>query len=113
MKIGFIGLGIMGKPMAANLIKAGHDLVVHNTTPEPVEELVALGATASTTGKEVAEQVDVVLTMVPNGPDVLDVVNGTEDAEGVLAGAREGLVFIDMSSIAPLVSQEAGRILAT
>lgn len=110
MKIGFIGLGIMGKPMAKNLVKAGHELVVNNLTPEPVAELVALGATAADTAREVAEQVELVLTMVPNGPQVLEVVNGPD---GVLAGAHEGLAFIDMSSIAPGVSQQVGEILAT
>ena len=110
MKIGFIGLGIMGKPMAKNLLAAGHELVVNNRSPEPVAELVALGATAADTAREVAEQVELVLTMVPDGPQVLQVVCGDD---GVLAGAHDGLTLIDMSSIAPAVSQQVGELLAT
>lgn len=110
MTIGFIGLGIMGKPMAINLLRAGHDLVVNNIGPKPVEELVSQGATAAATAREVAEQVELVLTMVPNGPQVLDVVTGED---GVLAGAHEGLAFIDMSSIAPGVSQQVGELLVS
>ena len=109
MKIGFIGLGIMGKPMAKNLLAAGHELVVNNRSPEPVAELVALGATAADTAREVAEQVELVLTMVPDGPQVLQVVCGDD---GVLAGAHDGLTLIDMSSIAPAVSQQVGELLA-
>ena len=109
MKIGFIGLGIMGKPMAKNLLAAGHGLVVNNRSPEPVAELVALGATAADTAREVAEQVELVLTMVPDGPQVLQVVCGDD---GVLAGAHDGLTLIDMSSIAPAVSQQVGELLA-
>ena len=109
MKIGFIGLGIMGKPMAKNLLAAGHELVVNNRSPEPVAELVALGAAAADTAREVAEQVELVLTMVPDGPQVLQVVCGDD---GVLAGAHDGLTLIDMSSIAPAVSQQVGELLA-
>ena len=112
MRIGFIGLGIMGKPMAINLLKAGHELVVSNRSPEPVAELVSHGARGAGTAREVAEQVELVLTMVPNGPQVLEVVEGDNGDDGVLAGAHEGMAFIDMSSIAPGVSQHVGELLA-
>lgn len=100
--IGFIGLGIMGKPMAKNLIAAGRELVVHSRSAGPVDELVAAGAKAAKNPAEVASAVDVLITMLPNSPDVELVVTGKD---GVLEGAREGLVFIDMSSIAPGVAQ--------
>lgn len=96
-KIGFIGLGIMGKPMAKNLIKSGHELVVFNRSRGPVDELVAAGAKAGSSSADVAAQVDIVVTMLPNSPDVKAVVTGPE---GVLDGAKSGLVIIDMSSIA-------------
>jgi 2-hydroxy-3-oxopropionate reductase len=110
MKIGFIGLGIMGKPMSLNLIKAGYDLVVLDRNQAAMAELVAAGAKAVTTPKEVAERSEIVITMLPNSPQVQEVVLGEQ---GILEGAREGLVLIDMSSIAPLVSRElAGRLAA-
>ena len=112
MRIGFIGLGIMGKPMAINLLGAGHELVVSNRSPEPVAELVSHGARGAGTAREVAEQVELVLTMVPNGPQVLEVVEGDNGEDGVLAGAHEGMALIDMSSIAPGVSQHVGELLA-
>jgi len=97
-RIGFIGLGIMGKPMAGNLLKAGYSLVVHNRSRAAVEELVAQGATAASSPKEVAEQSDVVVTMLPDSPDVEQVVLGSD---GVAEGIRSGMLFIDMSTIAP------------
>lgn len=103
MKIGFIGLGIMGKPMSKNLIKAGYSLVVSDLNKAAVDEVVALGATAAASAKEVAQQADVVITMLPNSPHVKAVVLGEN---GVLEGAKAGLVVIDMSSIAPLASRE-------
>ena len=109
MKIGFIGLGIMGKPMCNNLRKAGYELVVCDITRAAVDELVALGATAATTAKEVAQQVDLVITMLPNSPEVKQVLLGSG---GVIEGARPGLIVVDMSSIAPLVSQEVAARLA-
>ena len=110
MKIGFIGLGIMGKPMSLNLIKAGYDLVVLDRNQAAMAELVAAGAKAVTTPKEEAERSEIVITMLPNSPQVQEVVLGEQ---GILEGAREGLVLIDMSSIAPLVSRElAGRLAA-
>ena len=108
MRIGFIGLGIMGKPMAINLLGAGHELVVSNRSPEPVAELVSHGARGAGTAREVAEQVE----LVPNGPQVLEVVEGDNGEDGVLAGAHEGMALIDMSSIAPGVSQHVGELLA-
>lgn len=109
MKVGFIGLGIMGKPMSKNLIKAGYSLVVNDVNKAAVAELVALGAESAESAKSVAEKVDVVITMLPNSPHVKQVVLG---ANGVLEGARPGLVLIDMSSIAPLVSREVSAKLA-
>jgi 2-hydroxy-3-oxopropionate reductase len=102
-KIGFIGLGIMGKPMAMNLIKAGYSLVVYDIRPEPVKEVVAAGAKEGKSSKDVAAQSEVVITMLPNSPDVKKAVLGEN---GVLEGAKQGLILIDMSSIAPLVSKE-------
>lgn len=109
MKVGFIGLGIMGKPMAKNLLKAGYDLVVTNRSKPSVEELVAVGATSANSPKEVAENADVIITMLPNSPQVKEVVLGEN---GVIDGVREGTVVIDMSSIAPLASQEISAQLA-
>ena len=103
MKIGFIGLGIMGKPMAANLLKAGYSLTVYDIMPGPVEELKVLGAAAAGSCAEVARQSDVLITMLPNSPQVLEAVTGPE---GVLEGARPGMILVDMSSIAPAASVE-------
>ena len=109
MKIGFIGLGIMGKPMSKNLIKAGYDLIVVDRNQSVVNEVVAAGAKSVTTAKTVAEQVDVIITMLPNSPHVKEVVLGKD---GILEGARKGTTLIDMSSIAPLVSRELAAKLA-
>ena len=103
MKIGFIGLGIMGKPMSRNLLKAGYQLVVFNRSKGAVNELVAAGATAAANPREVGERAEIIITMLPNSPHVREVVLG--DA-GVIEGAAKGSVVIDMSSIAPLVSRE-------
>ncbi|NLY91101.1 MAG: 2-hydroxy-3-oxopropionate reductase [Firmicutes bacterium] len=102
-KIGFIGLGIMGKPMAKNLLKAGYQLVVYDLNQAAVEEVVAAGAAPGTSPMDVASQVEIVITMLPNSPHVKEVVLGEN---GVLAGAKPGLIIIDMSSIAPLASKE-------
>jgi 2-hydroxy-3-oxopropionate reductase len=102
-KIGFIGLGIMGKPMAMNLIKAGYNLTVYDIRPEPVKEVVAAGAKEGKSNSDVAAQSEVVITMLPNSPDVKKAVLGKD---GVLDGAKKGMILIDMSSIAPLVAQE-------
>ena len=101
--IGFIGLGIMGKPMATNLLRAGHRLVVHDKNPAPVRELAAAGATAASSGAEAARASEIVITMLPNSPDVNDVVLGPG---GVLEGATPGLILVDMSSIAPLAAKQ-------
>lgn len=109
MKVGFIGLGIMGKPMSKNLLKAGYDLVVCDLNAPAVEEVVAAGAAKADTPKAVAEQTDVIITMLPNSPQVKTVVLGEG---GVIEGVRAGSVLIDMSSIAPLASQEVSAQLA-
>lgn len=109
MKVGLIGLGIMGKPMANNLLKAGHTLIVNDFVQERVDELVSAGATAGATAKAVAEASDVVITMLPNGPEVREVALGPD---GIVDGAHPGLVLIDMSSIAPGVAREVSAALA-
>lgn len=100
-RIGFIGLGIMGKPMVRNLLKAGYALTVFNRSKKAVEELVAAGSIAADSPRTVAMQSDIVITMLPDGPDVEAVVLGNE---GVRQGAHEGLLIIDMSTISPLVA---------
>lgn len=100
-KIGFIGLGIMGKPMALNLLKAGHKLAVYDIRPDPVEEVVKNGAEGCDSVKDVARVSDLVITMLPDSPDVLEVVLADD---GVLSTARPGMILVDMSSIAPAVS---------
>lgn len=102
MKVGFIGLGIMGRPMAKNLVKAGHELVVFDFNKEAVADLVSCGASEAATAKEVASQVEAVITMVPNSPHVRSAVLGKD---GVAEGAKPGLVLIDMSSIDPAESK--------
>lgn len=109
MKTGFIGLGIMGKPMAKNLMKAGYRLVVFDTNAAPMKELAAAGAETAAAPKEVAEKCDVVVTMLPNSPHVRAVVSGPR---GVIEGAGPGKTVIDMSSIAPLASREIASLLA-
>ena len=108
--IGFIGLGIMGRPMARNLLKAGYPLVVHSRSPGPVEEIVKAGATAAASSKDVAAQCDVLITMLPNSPDVELVALGPN---GILEGARRGLIVADMSTISPIVSQKIGKAFET
>ena len=106
MKIGWIGLGIMGKPMAKNLLKAGHELWVNNRSQGPMEELAACGAHAATR-KELAENAEVIITMLPNGPQVREVILGD-----VIKDMRPGQIFIDCSSISPVVSKEIAAALA-
>lgn len=103
MKIGFIGLGIMGKPMARNLLRAGYELVVTDLVQPSVDELVTAGATAAPSAKAVAQACTTIITMLPNSPHVREAVCG---ANGVLEGARPGTILIDMSSIAPQASAE-------
>jgi len=109
MKIGFIGLGIMGKPMCKNLMKAGYEVVIPARNKSIADEFVALGASVASTPKEIAEQADVVIAMLPNSPQVKEVVLG---ANGIIEAAKPGLTVIDMSSIAPLVSREIAAKLA-
>ncbi len=107
--IGFIGLGIMGRPMARNLLKAGYSLVVHSRSRGPVDEIVKAGAKAGASPRDVAGQCDVLITMLPNSPDVELVALGKD---GIVEGARPGLIFADMSTISPIVSQKVGKALA-
>lgn len=102
-KIGFIGLGIMGKPMSKNLLKAGYSLVVFGHSIEVMKELETDGAEIASSCKEVAEKSDVIITMLPNSPHVKEALFG---ADGVAEGAKPGTVVIDMSSIDPMVSRE-------
>jgi 2-hydroxy-3-oxopropionate reductase len=101
--IGFIGLGIMGKPMALNLIKAGHQLTVNDLNPQAVETVVNAGAASAASAKDVAEKSDIIITMLPASKHVKQVVLGEN---GVLEGAKPGSIIIDMSSITPDVSRE-------
>lgn len=101
--IGFIGLGIMGKPMALNLIKAGHRLTVYDINQEAVEALVNSGAVAASSPIEVGESSEIVITMLPASHHVKEVVLG---GNGIINSAKEGTVVIDMSSITPVVSRE-------
>jgi 2-hydroxy-3-oxopropionate reductase len=102
-RIGFIGLGVMGKPMSKNLLKAGYPVVAYDLNQAAVQEVVALGAEAGSSPAQVAREVDVVITMLPNSPQVKEVILGEK---GVLEGARPGLIIIDMSSIVPQASRE-------
>src|SRR5699024_8833820 len=108
MKIGFIGLGIMGKPMSKNLIRAGYDLVISSSNPETNREMEDHGAEVIDTYVDVAAKADVIITMLPNSPEVKEVIL-TEG--GLIQGAKPGSVIIDMSSIAPIASQEIGKAL--
>ncbi len=108
-KIGFIGLGIMGKPMSKNLLKAGHELVVFDVVPAAVQEVVAAGAKAAESSKAVAQQCSFIITMVPNSPHVKAAILGPN---GVLEGAKAGALVVDMSSIDPTVSKEVAAALA-
>ncbi len=98
-RIGFIGLGLMGRPMAHHLLTAGYPLTVFNRSRPAIDELASAGARAAHSPREVAEQSDIVITMLPDGPDVEAVVTGTA---GVREGVRKGMLFIDMSTISPL-----------
>jgi 3-hydroxyisobutyrate dehydrogenase len=108
LKIGFIGLGIMGLPMAKNLMKAGFEVVVHNRSRKAVDELVALGAKAAKSPKEVAERSDVVITMLPDTPDVEKVLLGEG---GIIEGTHKDLIYVDMSTISPKSSVQMARLL--
>jgi 2-hydroxy-3-oxopropionate reductase len=106
--IGFIGLGIMGRPMARNLLKAGYPLVVHSRSRGPVDEIARAGAKVGGSPRDVAAQSDVLITMLPNSPDVELVALGRD---GIIEGARPGLLFADMSTISPIVSKKVGEAL--
>ena len=101
--IGFVGLGIMGKPMARNLMKAGYSLTIYNRSRRSMDELAAEGAELAGSSMEVAERTEIFIAMVPDSPDSEDVIIGPK---GALKGAKAGSVIIDMSSIAPLTSQK-------
>ena len=98
LRVGYIGLGLMGKSIARNILKAGFPVVVHNRSRAAVDELVSEGAVAANSPKEVAEQVDIILTNLPDSPDVEKVVLGEN---GIIEGARAGLIVIDNSTIKP------------
>ncbi|GAA0263148.1 2-hydroxy-3-oxopropionate reductase [Faecalicatena contorta] len=106
MKVGFIGLGIMGKPMVRNLLKAGYEVVAYDIIKENLAEMEQEGAKAGKSPKDIAEQCRYIITMLPNSPHVKTVVLGEN---GVLEGAAPGTILADMSSIAPLASQEIGK----
>jgi 2-hydroxy-3-oxopropionate reductase len=109
MKIGFVGLGIMGKPMVRNLLKAGHDVLVFDIIEENIALVEKDGAIRAKSIDQLASEVPLVITMLPNSPHVKSVVMGEH---GVLEGAKDGLKLVDMSSIAPLASQEIGKACA-
>lgn len=109
MKVGFIGLGIMGKPMCKNIIKAGHEVSFYSRHNDVVKELEDLGAKSKKNAAEVAQDSEVVITMVPNSPQVREVALGKD---GIVEGGKAGLVVIDMSSIDPVESKSIGAELA-
>lgn len=106
--VGFIGLGIMGRPMARNLLKAGYPLIVHSRSQGPVDELIKAGAKAATSPKAVAEQVEILITMLPNSPDVELVALGKN---GIIEADNRRLILVDMSTISPIVSQKIAKTL--
>jgi 2-hydroxy-3-oxopropionate reductase len=106
--VGFIGLGIMGRPMAINLVEAGFELVVHSRSPGPVDELVRAGARRASSPGDVAGACETLITMLPDTPDVMDVLLGTD---GAATGLRGGSLVLDMSTISPMASREiAGKL---
>jgi 2-hydroxy-3-oxopropionate reductase len=107
--IGFIGLGIMGTPMSGHLIKAGHKVICYDLVPASIERVVAQGAVAGSSGREVATKAEVVITMVPDSPDVEKAYLGPE---GILEGARAGTLLIDMSSISPVTAKKMAQAAA-
>lgn len=108
-RIGFIGLGIMGRPMSLNLIRAGYDVSVYDINQTAVMSLADAGARGAASPKEVAEHSDVIFTMLPNSEHVRTVITGEQ---GVLAGANTGSIIIDMSSISPVVSKELAQLVS-
>src|ERR1700738_3295783 len=107
--IGFIGLGIMGNAMSKNLLKAGHTLVVFDIVPALLDRVVEQGAARGASCRDVAARTDMVITMLPDGPEVEQAILG---ADGVLDGVRKGVTVVDMSSISPLVAQKVGAACA-
>ncbi len=107
--IGFIGLGIMGRPMAHNLLKQGYKLAVQNRHQEVTDEFTAKGASAANTPKDVAAQSDIVITMLPDSPQVEEVYTGLD---GVLEGTHQGMIAIDMSTISPVVAKNVAQQMA-
>jgi 2-hydroxy-3-oxopropionate reductase len=107
--IGFIGLGIMGRPMAGHLLNAGYSLVVMDKNPVPVNELIALGAKAAASPRDVAAWSDVIITMLPDSPDVEAVAL---EENGIVEGAKAGSVYVDMSSIAPASAVKVAKVLS-
>jgi phosphoglycerate dehydrogenase-like enzyme len=107
-KIGFIGLGIMGKPMSRNLLKAGFQLVIYDIDKAPVEELKQAGAEVGASPMDVAAKTHVIITMLPNSPHVKAAVLGKD---GVIEGAHKGSIVVDMSSITPIVSRKISEAL--
>jgi 2-hydroxy-3-oxopropionate reductase len=107
--VGFIGLGIMGRPMARNVLGAGFPLIVYDLVPQPVEELVAAGAHAASSPRAVAEAAEVVLLCLPDSPDVQAALQGPD---GVLAGTRPGQIIVEMSTISPVVARELAEAAA-
>lgn len=101
--LGFIGLGIMGEPMCKNLLKAGHSVTVYNRSAPPMNRLAEHGAIMGSSLREVAERSQVIFTMLPDGPEVEEVILGQD---GLLQNARRGATIVDLSSISPLVSQQ-------
>jgi 2-hydroxy-3-oxopropionate reductase len=108
-RIGFIGLGVMGKPMAKHLLAKGHSLVVHNRSRAAVDELVAAGAAAAGAAADVARQSDIVITMLPDTPDVEGVIGGSA---GVASSLQRGALVIDMSSISPVATRGLAAVVA-
>jgi 2-hydroxy-3-oxopropionate reductase len=108
-RIGYIGLGLMGKPMARNLMKAGYPLTVHNRSRDPVDELASEGATPAFSPKEVAENSDIVFTNLPDSPDVEQVVLGEL---GIIEGCSNGMIFVDNSTIKPETARKIAKALA-
>lgn len=106
-KIGFVGLGIMGKPMSKNLIKAGHELTVYDVVEAPVKELQSLGAKTAHSCKEVAENTDLIISMLPDSPDVEKAALGSD---GIFEGIRAGSTYIDMSTISPITTKKLAEV---
>ncbi|MDQ3794033.1 MAG: 2-hydroxy-3-oxopropionate reductase [Actinomycetota bacterium] len=105
-KVGFVGLGIMGRPMAKNLMEAGYDLTVHNRSPQKAQELGEQGATVAESPKEIARNCDIIVTMLPGPPEVREIVAGED---GLLENSREGSLIVDMSTSSPVLARELAR----